>query len=1013
MSPGSATRSTAAPRLGMAAVRQFLQAQLALRGADGRLRNGLHRRRIILLRSQPVWDGTPRLAFGPPENRGLADVVVAPSPLAVYELVLRRAAAGGADAAAGDGGPAHLVILTDTDESELGDDLLARVYRCRVNVVESWKVVQDAFGAVDIDPSLRTEPWVIDALLDAAPPQGWPKQPGQTLSRRFALTQLFQRRLGVAGLDIDSLLTWTLTAGGPERYLALGDAERRAVDQFLAEEEQAGSAGRVLTALVAGGHGPDALAFGLVAAALWAHAEEPEDAQTHRALGRAEQYLYGLAGADAAVPRGSGLDDYAAAFGEAAERYYAGLLRTVRERPISGDERNAEWARRLRRPVLDRAAELIEHFGAQSAAAASPVLPEGLNRRLRAFAEALNRADPAAIAAAQEQLNGHQLSGQDEYAPRLHRAHMAARLARWLRRFDAPAQPADERPRMTVAVGIERHIAETGWVDRALEYVEAGGDPMPELSATYDALCHRVREQRRAIDREFAQALAAWTASAGTTGGMLAVENFLERIVAPVVRANERRVLLVVVDGMSAAIATGLAEQLRESWAEFDPLPEGALPDGAASGRPRRRAMAAALPTITAVSRTSLFAGRLVSGSQSTEKSLFPKHRFWGKSEVAVFHKDDLRSGEGGEVFGPELAAAISSERVHVAVVLNTVDDRLAKESRDGMPEWRLDELGVLTSLLRYAADQGRAVIITSDHGHVLERRSDRIPAQRPLSARHRTPGAAVSEQEVALAGPRVLAPESNDTIVALWDAGSRYTDRKAGYHGGAALAEFAIPVLAFLPFNAIPPKGWRELGDPRPTWWTGQGELDEASEEPGAVAVEGTGLRSPEATAAPQRNAAARQKQRRPAQNPDQQALIEFEDAAAAPVEKPASPASAAPDVPESTPSAAPRRRLVAELMWTDLFRSQLETLARRPNEPQVAAALEELLEANGTLPTTALAQRIGLPARRADGFAAVLRQLLNYDGVQVLETLPDGRTLRLDIGLLREQFGLGPAVR
>jgi hypothetical protein len=57
-----------------------------------------------------------------------------------------------------------------------------------------------------------------------------------------------------------------------------------------------------------------------------------------------------------------------------------------------------------------------------------------------------------------------------------------------------------------------------------------------------------------------------------------------------------------------------------------------------------------------------------------------------------------------------------------------------------------------------------------------------------------------------------------------------------------------------------------------------------------------------------------------------------------------------------------------------------------------------------------TALAQRVDLPASRgADGFAAVLRQLVNFDGIQVLETLPDGRTLRLNAVLLRRQFELG----
>jgi hypothetical protein len=72
------------------------------------------------------------------------------------------------------------------------------------------------------------------------------------------------------------------------------------------------------------------------------------------------------------------------------------------------------------------------------------------------------------------------------------------------------------------------------------------------------------------------------------------------------------------------------------------------------------------------------------------------------------------------------------------------------------------------------------------------------------------------------------------------------------------------------------------------------------------------------------------------------------------------------------------------------------------------VEKALEVLLDAR-VLTVSALAQRAGLRVGAAAGFAVVLRQLLNFDGIQVLEPLPDGRTLRLHTGLLREQFALG----
>ena len=135
--------------------------------------------------------------------------------------------------------------------------------------------------------------------------------------------------------------------------------------------------------------------------------------------------------------------------------------------------------------------------------------------------------------------------------------------------------------------------------------------------------------------------------------------------------------------------------------------------------------------------------------------------------------------------------------------------------------------IGGLRDLLRVAAAQGMAVILTSDHGHVVDRHGTKVDAAtEPASARHRTARAARStRREIALSGPRVVWPEPGGAIVALWDADSRYTALKAGYHGGAALAEFTIPVLAFLPFGAEPPKGWRELGDQRPPWWS----LDEA----------------------------------------------------------------------------------------------------------------------------------------------------------------------------------------
>ncbi|MFK0220169.1 BREX-2 system phosphatase PglZ [Streptomyces vinaceus] len=971
----TATTSGIAVRLNLATITQYLSAQASLADA---LR-GVGRRRAVLLRSAPLWDGPSEPVWGDGES---ARVVAAPSPLAVHELLLGHLTPAGQAR-----GPSVLVVLTDREQSELDPAILARAHKQRIDTLDSWELVRDAFGTRQVDPRLKDSNWAAEALLDAAPPKGgWPRVPGVVLSRQTALSALARRRLRLPPyaeddategqdrsasaadrLDPHSLLGWSLIPGGPERLLELRGPERSGLAEFLGEEEQAGLAGRALLALVEADHGAEAVAFGLVCAALWCHAE-PE-ASVYTARGRAERWF-----GERSPAEGEQFDALAAAFGQAAEEYVGGLLVAAGASGADASE-DVREARRVSDTVLDRASSLVRQFGAEAAAQASPVLPAGLAARFTAVGHALSSGEPEeALSSAIRALAAHQHAAGPDTRARIERTRMARRLVRWL----AGEPPVDA---ITVAHAIERHLTDTGWVDRALEHIEAGGDPDPTLKAAYDRLVGRIRAQRHEIDEQFARALATWTAAGTDPGTMLTVETFLDRVVKPIARdPAERRVLLLVLDGMSAAIATELGEELRASWAEFDPVGEGA---------PRRRAMAAALPTLTSVSRTSLFAGTLMEGSQRDEAQLFPHLALWNGASAAVFHKDDLRADSAGNAFGPALTEALMDGRTHVAVVLNAIDDRLAKEQKLGDGAWRADHIPALLDLLRIAAGQGMAVLVTSDHGHVVDRHGTKAEAATPLSARHRsaTDGPA-GPAEVLLRGPRVVAPEPGASIVALWDADSRYTARKAGYHGGASLAEFTIPVLAFLPFGADPLPAWRELGEQRPSWW----RLDAQSPR-AAVPTAPTAAAPPE-----------RRKQEKA--TPAQARLADTHDALFDVTVVPAGEDATALLTPTLVD---PDDALVAALFAADAFQGQIGLLARKPPMDKVDRAVRVLLEAGGTLPVTALAQRVGYPATRADGFAATLRQLLNYDGVQVLETLPDGRTVRLDIALLRIQFDLG----
>ncbi|WP_328937460.1 BREX-2 system phosphatase PglZ [Streptomyces tauricus] len=962
--------SAAGPaRLSVSTVRQFVAARGKL--CDGAVR-------VMLLRAAPQWDGA---AVQPTVGGTQVRVTVAPSVLAVHEQILNHLEAQVPPE------PRVLVVLTDRENTELDPGLLARVYGRRIRSVDNWEVVQEAFGASGLDTRLRGETWAAEALLDAAGTRGWRSIGRGVLSRDEALTRLTRRRLRLddssgdtpAGrvlpgepdrVDPVTLFRWTLTPGGPDLLRELRGPEKTGLARFLAAPEQGGSTGRVITALADAEHGPDAAAYAVVCATLWGHAEA--DHNLYRARGRAERWL-----GEQPPAQGDELDRLLASFARSGEAY-------VRDLIDRGEHRLAD-------PVLTRAAQLVAQFGAQAAATASPLLPAGLDARFTAAGHALTGGSTEAVADSVTALRTHALAASDsETRARIERVRMAVRLRRWL-----AGNPSDVIA--SVADGTGRQIHELGWADRALEHLEAGGDPDSALAAAYSQIGNQARRTRRTLDHAFSERLAAWTADGSSPGSLLTVESLLTRVVAPVVAEPGRRVLLLLLDGMSAAIAAELGQELREQWAEFDPLP-------GAHGAPVRRAVAATLPTVTAVSRTSLFAGTLMKGDQHDEKRLFPQHSCWQGATAAVFHKDDLRGPDTGSPFSTALGEALADERTHVAVVLNTVDDRLDKEQKLGDGAWQTKEVSGLEPLLRAARTNGMTVLLTSDHGHVIERRSSKLdaPAGTIGSARHRDPDGPVAPSEIALAGPRVVWPEPGSRIVALRDHDTRYTALKAGYHGGATLAEFTVPLLALLPFGTEPPEGWRELGDPAPLWWSDETGIETESS---AEAVTSSGTAAPVAT--PSRPGAKHSKKAAPPVVEGVIGLFGEEELAPLTSQKPAAPApeTEAPS-PQARPS--PAVALVERLVATELYAAQLDLLARKPREPSVLPkALVALVEA-GTLPMTALAERAGQPAGRAPGFAATLAQLLNYDGAQILEILPDNRTLRLHRGQLIEQFGL-----
>ena len=765
---------------------------------------------VLLISAAPTWPYDPILSV--PEDRRVR-VIPCISTLAIWEQLT-----GAPDL--------PTVLLTDLREDELGTGILSRVHGRRIVNMEPWSVIEELFGAKQTDPRLKDLPWAGRALVDATPSSGWPRLTGTVLQRDTALRFLAVERLQLAQLGVDvedidpsALLRWSTLPTAPQSLAALAEAERVGLLTWMTGEF--GPPVRVLEALYAVGHLTDTLPLGLVCAALW----KADDPDSLRAQGRVDQYLGGVH-----------LDpDTITSFAQTATRTMVEVLSTG-----AGRDEDGGVARQLAHGVLDRAEELLLGFAATGAAQHSETLRSGFTHRLGTVAVALEKAvaaidatSPAparpsaatrpggdranhgrqlglAIAlmganGAVKDLAAHHLAAH--YRHRVERAEMALRLVHWLAStVDAP---------LGVAEGINRQVEQWAWVDLALGHVWIGEDAHTGLASAYRTIHDRARDRRRDLDRAFAEHLAGWTSSGTAPGELLTVETILPRVVAPLVHDGSRPVLLVVVDGMTAAVAADLAEELTgQGWLEYDPL-GGAATRGPA---PHRRGAVAALPTVTSVSRTSLLTGALRQGGQSEERAGFERNALWRGQPARLFHKGTMQ-GDAGEVLSEDLLGALSDPQTLVGVVVNTVDDalRYGRESADA--GWQVSNLGPLRALLDYARYQGRAVILTSDHGHVLERDGSSRPAGDPLSARHR--GDRATRHRRRDRADRPSRDRRGRTADRALEPRLRYLPRQAGYHGGASLAEVTVPLLALLPLGAGAPTGWRLLGPQQPSWWS------------------------------------------------------------------------------------------------------------------------------------------------------------------------------------------------
>lgn len=828
-------------------------------------------------------------------------VVGSASPLEIRRLVH--------DHAGSDGGDKALVVLTSCTTEELGHQLVARFAGNRVWSLDRWEAVKALFSVSEITRDLAGRSHLADALIEAQPVGGYPVPRSRVLDTDTALAALLRAYLQLSP-DVDTLaglLRWATDPGAAHRLggatgLVAADLQAALVDRF-------GPGAEVVVGLLLTGHGDDLIAWCLAGGVVH-----------HEAGGAGPEATVRLE-----VTTGVGKLTSAAwqAAGAAAETWLT-------------DAPDATVV-----DQLVRAEACLQQVEGLAAAAVSDWLPAGFGQRLEGAALALTAwmADPAdhgqelELMAAIDRVAAHR---ETRRSPgRVERLRMAARLVR--RAGVAP----DWGDRLATAA--PRYRDDSAWVDRARLAVSRGESNAvlaacyADLTSSFDAVRARANESFAAVART----------AASPQDDVAGIEAVLDDVVVPL--AAGRPVALVVLDGMGWPTFLEVQEELaRSGWTPW-------TVDGQLS-----RPVVAVLPTVTEYSRTSLFAGTVRHGDAASEQRAFRDHaglRAVSKADrpPLLEHKVDLRVGGLDTVPASLTTAMEDAGQQVVAVVLNNIDERL-KDVVAPPDGWTLAELDPLSWILDAARRAGRVVVLTADHGHVIDR--DAVQLSGEGGERWRSPNPGPREGEIEVAGPRVVGEDGRPggRIIVPWAEQLRYATRRNGYHGGITPQELLVP-LAVLAVDDL--EGWQPTSFPAPPWW---------HPRPAVVPDEPRPL--PPVTS----------KEAEPPTLFDPPVDREADDTV--------------------TPAGGG---------WLDAVVSRLDEL----RTPQVRLSDDELrallaaLDAQGgqAITLTRLADITGLPAGRMSRYVGQLQQLVNIDGYGIVTV--SGTEVRFDRDLLDRQLG------
>jgi len=842
-----------------------------------------HRYGVLGLRAQPRWDGQVFEHDGKPVT-----VVACPSVLAIWQAIEERRA------------DQWTVVLTDVGEDDLGDTVQAHLIECRLFTPDPWDALRSNFSATTVEPALyrsTNDRALANGLLSVI--TTYTPAPGGVLTRNHAMTAVTRDVLGmIKGSDVEvdtfAVLEWSRSSNAANLADLRDHGElTSAVTGWLAD--RSGKLSKPVRILLESGRIADLVPLGVVAG-LFCQSEGSDERALGMFLGQ-----YGLGALSA--------DDL--------QNWYTHARGLVTS-SLAVDQQQA---------VLQAAASIVDELRIGAAAASSDLLRHGLAARINALAAAVSASEPALaeVEGLWVEVNKHLLAPT---SPTVSAFDGAVRLARWLRTSAETGTGLSDT--------FQRYIGSDSWVDTALVKARRGSEN-PTAAAALRVVIERTVGRRAEFDRQFATALAD-----APHPKVPVIENVVRDAVVPI--ARQAPTLLLVVDALSMAAANELVVALQQDgWTEIS-TGAGTLRAGAL----------AVLPTLTQRSRCSLLCGELREGPDTVERTGFlalvrdAGLAATGSVTDPIFHKKALEARTSGASLATDVNNAIvdTDHQRLVAVVLNYVDDTL-HHTDPGGADWTVNTITHLRALLAAAKSAGRAVVITSDHGHIIEYgTSAKVDRANTYGQRaHGDFAAADPAREVVVEGPRVLTADHR--VVLAVDETIRYGARNAGYHGGATPAEAIVPVLAFVPGLV---ESWATpVVGAEPSWWY-----------PGPISAP----------------------------------VVMREQ-------------STAPSLFDNEPIAT-QNPLPDKVIRSKVFAAQVKLAGRVVVKPAEVKALLAILLDSHEITFEQAATVLGVAAARVKGALMQTKLILDVEGYEVLRV--GGGVVSVDAAALAEQFGVQP---